>query len=167
MECSVCGLINPPETAQCDCGYDFNERAGARKPRSFGFRSAALSLWFAWLVVTAGDFATAYGSGYADSWDYFPNALFNLFTPILLWNFSAKGVTVLFLGLFLGDLAGKWIRFKSLRLVYNLLILFALTAAIDEINWGSPKSIEKIKEAYNCVTTQPRPPGCPVTAPQP
>src|ERR1700683_999818 len=135
MECPVCGLINPPDSLACDCGYDFSKRAGGRKRRSFGFHSIVLSLWFAWLIVIAGDFAKFPGSGHADYLYYFPNALFNLFTPILLWNFSAKGVTVLLLGLFLGDLAGRRIRFKSLRLVYNLLFLFALTVAIDEINW--------------------------------
>jgi hypothetical protein len=164
MECPVCGLINPPLTPRCDCGYDFDKHAGGRRQRPFGFHSVVPSLWFAWLLVTAADFATLNDSGYADLWNYFPNALFNLFTPILFGNLSAKGVPVLIFGLLLGDLVGKRIRFKSLRLVYNLLVLFALTTAIDEINWGSPKSIQNIKEAYNCVSTRPRPPWCAVAA---
>jgi hypothetical protein len=27
QECPKCGLVNPPEAARCDCGYDFLERA--------------------------------------------------------------------------------------------------------------------------------------------
>ncbi len=131
-----------------------------------------LSLWFAWLIITAGDFATLFASGYTDSWNYFPNALFNLFTPMLLGNLAAKGsvlaVTVPFLvlGLLVGDLLGRRIKLKSLRLFYNLFFLFAITAAIDEITWGSPKSIQHFKEAYNCVSTRPRPSWCAVEPPQ-
>jgi len=167
MECPVCGLINPPLTKRCDCGYDFEKQAGGRNRRPIGFQPVLLSVWFAWLLVTAADLATFEGSGYADLWNYFPNALFNLFTPILFGNFSAKGVALLVVGLFVGDLVGKQMRLKSLRLVYNLLFLFAMTVAIDVITWGSPKSIEKIQEAYNCVSTQPRPPWCAVAARQP
>jgi hypothetical protein len=28
LKCSVCGLINPPESSRCDCGYDFNTQSG-------------------------------------------------------------------------------------------------------------------------------------------
>lgn len=27
-DCPVCGLVNPPETRRCDCGYDFVDRTG-------------------------------------------------------------------------------------------------------------------------------------------
>jgi hypothetical protein len=68
------------------------------------------------LLVTAGDFATLSGSGYADLWNYFPNALFNLFTPMLLGNLAARAsvlvitVPLLFVGLFVGDLAGRRVQ---------------------------------------------------------
>src|SRR5258708_2360894 len=32
MDCPTCGLINPPETAQCDCGYDFTAGKAADLP---------------------------------------------------------------------------------------------------------------------------------------
>lgn len=164
MECPVCGLINPAHTTRCDCGYDFDKKTGGKRRRSLGL-SVVLSLWFAWLLVTTGDFATLGNAAYADVWKYFPHAVFNLFTPILFWNFSVKGVVLLLAGLLVGDLVGRMIRFKSIRVGYNLLCLFSLTAAIDVINWGSPKSIEDIKQAYNCITVRPRPSWCPVTQP--
>jgi hypothetical protein len=131
------------------------------------------SLWFAWLIITAGDLATIYGTSYTNRWDYFPNALFNLFTPILFWNLvgparrSVLAVTLplLFIGLFAGDLLGKRIKLKSLRLAYNLFFLFVMTVAVDVITWGSPKSIEHISEAYACVAARPKPPWCVVEGP--
>ena|SRR5579864_7889184 len=150
MECPVCGLTSPPSSARCDCGYDFDRRERGRKPR----RTIALtpssvlpSLWFAWVVVTAGDFFTLGGSGYSDVWNYFPNALFNLFTPILMGNLARGWITVpiLLAGLFLGDLIGKKIKLKILRIAYNLIFLLVITAIIDVITWGSPKSFEQIR----------------------
>src|SRR5580698_3197916 len=160
MECPVCGLINPPDSSKCDCGYDFQKQAGGRRRRVLGFPSVAASLWLAWLIVTAGDFATIAGSGYTDRWNYFPNALFNLFTPILFGNLSKTSVPLLFVGLFAGDWLGKQIKLATFRVTYNLLFLLGLTAAIDAITWGSPISIEKIREAFHCVVTKPRPPWC-------
>jgi hypothetical protein len=31
MKCSACGLISPPESSRCDCGYDFNRQAGGSR----------------------------------------------------------------------------------------------------------------------------------------
>jgi hypothetical protein len=165
MECPVCGLINPPNSSQCDCGYDFQKQAGGRRQRVLGFSPVAPSLWFAWLIITAGDFATLQGSGYTDRWNYFPNALFNLFTPILFGNLIKKSVLIvtlpiLFVGLFVGDWVGKQIKFTSFRVAYNLLFLLVITAAVDVITWGSPKSIENAVEAYHCVVIRPKPPWC-------
>jgi hypothetical protein len=117
-------------------------RVGGRPP-SLGF---VPSLWFAWLIVTPGDLVKFSGSGYSVVWNYFPNALFSLLTPILLGDLLVKAlllvitVPLLFVGLFAGDQAGRQIKLKSLRLIYNLVFLCALTAAIDAITWGSPKS---------------------------
>jgi hypothetical protein len=163
MECPFCGLINPPKSSRCDCGYDFDTRAGGRQQPSPGFLQ---SLWFAWLIITIGDLVTLSGSGHSALWNYFPNALFNLFTPILLGNLLAKGpvlvitLPLLFVGLFAGDRAGKPIKLKSLRFIYNLVFLCALTAAIDAITWGTPKSIEHIVEASHCVAARSRSPEC-------
>jgi hypothetical protein len=33
MECPVCGLINPPDSSLCDCGYDFGTQLGGSRPR--------------------------------------------------------------------------------------------------------------------------------------
>jgi len=33
MECPVCGLINPPDSSRCDCGYDFGKQSGGSRPR--------------------------------------------------------------------------------------------------------------------------------------
>lgn len=165
MECPVCGLINPPQNSQCDCGYDFQKRAGGRRRRILGFLFVTSSLWFVWLIMTAGDFATLGGSGYTDRWNYFPNALFNLFTPILFGNLSKTYVLIvivplLFVGLFVGDWFGKQIKLTSFRVAFNLLFLLGITAAVDEITWGSPKSIDNMVEAYHCVVIKPRPPWC-------
>jgi hypothetical protein len=131
----------------------------------------APSLWFAWLIVTAGDFATLANSGYSDRWNYFPNARFNLFTPILFGNLAKKSVLIvtvplLFVGLFAGDWLGKQIKLTTFRVVYNLLFLLSITAAVDAITWGSPMSIDKVVEAYHCVVIKPRPPWC-VRTPDP
>jgi len=53
-------------------------------------------------------------------------------------------VPLLFAGLLVGDLLGGRIKLKSLRLLYNLLVLFALTAAIDTVVWGLPMSIVRL-----------------------
>ena len=148
MECPICGLINSPDSLRCDCGYDFNERAGGRRPK-IQWHPFWSSLVFAWLIVTFGDLATSFDAGEPHRWNFVPNALFNLFTPILLGNLSkhsALGVTasLLFVGLFIGDLLGRYIKLKSFRLVYNLLFLGALTAAIDMITWGSTISIKRL-----------------------
>lgn len=29
--CPVCGLVNPPASSRCDCGYDFNTHSGGRR----------------------------------------------------------------------------------------------------------------------------------------
>ena len=147
MECPRCGLINPPKTIKCDCGYDFSH-PGASPLRPLSVRSFWPSLWFSWLVATAGDAATFYGGGDLHRWNYVPYALLNLFTPILIGNLIQRSILVmtlplLFGGLFLGDLLGRRMKVKSLRVLYNLLCLFALTAAIDTITWGSPLSIQR------------------------
>jgi hypothetical protein len=35
MKCPACGLLNPPSSSNCDCGYGFGTRTGG----------ASLSLW--------------------------------------------------------------------------------------------------------------------------
>jgi len=170
MECPVCGLLNPPHSSQCDCGYDFQKRTGGRRRRTHWLHSVTPSLWFAWLIITAGDFATLEGAGYSDRWNHFPNALFNLFTPVLFGNLSKASaliltVPLLFAGLFAGDWFGKQIKLVSLRIVYNLVLLLGITAAIDGITWGSPMSIDRMVEAYQCVVMKPKPAWC-VVMPQ-
>ena len=133
--------------------------------------SVTPSLCFAWLIVTVGDLITLDASGYSDRWNYFPNALFNLFTPILIGNLAKASVLIvtvplLFVGLFFGDWLGKQSKLMSVRVVYNLLILLSMTAAIDWITWGSPKSIERVVDAYQCVAIKPKPPWCVVGTPK-
>ena len=118
------------------------------------------SLWFVWLIVTIADLATAPGSAFSDRWNYFPNALINIFTPVLLANISAKSVAVLLVGLVAGDLLGKRIKLLSLRFAYHLLFLFTLTAAIDVMTWGTPRSLNDFEHAIGCTFTRPRPSGC-------
>jgi hypothetical protein len=43
LKCSVCGLINPPESSRCDCGYDFNTQTGGSQAL-FRIQSSGL-LW--------------------------------------------------------------------------------------------------------------------------
>ncbi len=126
--------------------------------------SAVRSLWFVWLIVTLADLATAPGSAFSDRWNYFPNALVNIFTPVLLANIAVKSVVVLLAALLVGDFLGRRIKLRSLRLVYNLLFLFALTAAIDVMTWGTPRSVNDFGHAVDCTFTRPRPPGCMVTS---
>ena len=162
MDCPACGFINSPNNAQCRrCGHEFKKPAKYRR-RILGFDPP--SLWFAWLIVTACDLVTIYGTGYTDRWNYFPNAIFNLFTPILFGNVSIVTVPLLVVGLFAGDWLGKHIKPTGLRVVYNLLFLLGITTAMDEIKWGSPQSIEHILDAYHCVAIKPKPPWC-VTTP--
>jgi len=128
MECPVCGLLNPPHSSQCDCGYDFQKRTGGRRRRTHWLHSVTPSLWFAWLIITAGDFATLEGAGYSDRWNHFPNALFNLFTPVLFGNLSKASaliltVPLLFAGLFAGDWSGN--RSSSLACVLSIIWFFS------------------------------------------
>ncbi|HXP85150.1 MAG TPA: hypothetical protein VN841_10545 [Bryobacteraceae bacterium] len=116
----------------------------------------------AWLIVTACDLATLV-SGPAS----FPDVVFDMFTPILIWNVRIVNVLLLFVGLFAGDLLGRQIQLKTLRLSYNLVFLFAMTVAIDLITWGSPRSIEHFEWASGCVPTEPTPWWCVVGRPQP
>jgi hypothetical protein len=125
-----------------------SEEAGAGLPR-VALPSVLPSLWLAWLAVTMGDLVTFL---FGDTHNL-PYVLFNLFTPILIGTIFGKPPTLsitvplLFLGLLVGDLLGKQIKWKSLRFTYNLVVLFVLTSAIDLINWGSPKSIEQFLSA--------------------
>ena len=120
-------------------------------------RSFIRSLWFVWLIVTIADLATGPGSAFSDRWNYLPNALINIFTPVLLANISVKSVAVLLVGLVAGDLLGKRIK---LRFAYNLIFLLALTAAIDVMTWGTPRSANDFGHAIGCTFTRPRPSGC-------
>jgi hypothetical protein len=46
--CPVCGLLNPPSSSWCDCGYDFSTRTGGRRsPLRVRYRSI---FWFACFV---------------------------------------------------------------------------------------------------------------------
>jgi hypothetical protein len=47
MECSICDLTNPPGASCCDCGYDFNARAGGSRPSFYIRHRAAI-----WVVLT-------------------------------------------------------------------------------------------------------------------
>jgi hypothetical protein len=104
--------------------------------------SVAASLWVAWAIVTAGDFITI---GPPTHWNYIPNALFNLFTPILYANWGLITMLVLIAGLWAGDELGKRIKITVLRIGYNFLVLFLLTVATDMITWGHPYSLERIQ----------------------
>jgi len=57
MECPVCGLISPPDTVACDCGYDFTKRTGGkwtpfRKRLPEAFILASLLTFFVLLTLT-------------------------------------------------------------------------------------------------------------------
>jgi hypothetical protein len=61
MKCPNCGLTCPPDTRQCDCGYDFvadfvRTPLLPAEPQSLGYRPLARSAkWARWLLfVTAG-----------------------------------------------------------------------------------------------------------------
>lgn len=150
MTCPVCKLINPPGSRVCDCGHDFITRVGGHRVPNVRLRALWASIWFTWAVVTAGDFLTLRGAGNDGRWNSLPNAIFNLFTPILYGNLAKPHlmglvVPILFLGLIVGDWLGHRIRITTLRIVFNLAFLLSLTAAIDTIVWGSPKSFERIR----------------------
>lgn len=152
MECPACGLINPPNSIKCDCGYDFIEQTGRGRPWTLRLDSVLLSLWFAWLLVTTGDFVTFSTAG-DNRLSFLLGLLFNLFTPILLGTLlksSVLGLTIplLFFGLIVGDLIGWQIKNKILRVVYNLTFLFSMTVAIDMITWGSPVSIHNLGQLF-------------------
>jgi hypothetical protein len=123
MECPVCRLLNPPASLRCDCGYDFVHQSGGRRQSLIRPRAILHSLWLVWLVITICDFATIY-LGRGPRWNNFPYVLFNLFTPVLFGNFTA--VPLLLVGLLVGDLVGTRIPWKSVRLLYNLVVLFGL-----------------------------------------
>jgi len=43
VKCPVCGLLNPPEAEQRDCGYNFSARSGGtKKPFVARYRMAML-----------------------------------------------------------------------------------------------------------------------------
>jgi hypothetical protein len=112
-------------------------------------RSIGTSLWFVWLIVTFGDAVTMIGGGERAHWSYYPYALFNLFTPMYLGNFSVTSkrivtIPILLGGLFLGDFMGRWIKRVSFRLAYNLFILFLLTVTIDLISQGTAMSVNEL-----------------------
>ncbi len=98
------------------------------------------NLWGMWLIVTMGDLLTIVGAGYKTRWNYVPNTIFNLFTPILFGNLGGAAVKItlplMFGVLWLGNLVGSKINSATLRIVYNLLVLFLLTFAVDYITWG-------------------------------
>jgi hypothetical protein len=145
--------------------WDSRFKQSESKPSTLQISSVVCSLWLAWFIVTFGDLMTGVESGESDSWTYIPNAIFNLFTPILIGNAGGTLVITLPLlvgGLFAGDLLGRRIPVKILRIVYNLLVLFALTIAVDVITWSKPMSLLRISEVYRCVTTKPKPEWCPV-----
>jgi hypothetical protein len=54
MDCPVCGLINPPDSSRCDCGYDFSKRTGgARPPFRIRHRGAFFGVIFLTALLTA------------------------------------------------------------------------------------------------------------------
>ena len=118
--------------------------------RRLRWRSVLLSLWAAWLIATFADAATIFGAGYVHRWNHIPNAIFNFFTPILIGNFDLKRPAIfplMFGVLLIGDLAGGKIRWPAVRVMYNLLVLAALTAAIDLIVQGSWLSFHFLRDA--------------------
>lgn len=124
--------------------------------------SVVARLWFVWGVVTLGDLITLQRSGYSDDPNYIPNAVFNLFTPVLVANVNLITIALLPVALWLGNRFGKLIDNIAIRVTYNLLVLFLMTVGIDLLLWGKPLSLHQATEAYGCVTTKPRPGWCPV-----
>lgn len=53
MKCPICGLINPPDSSQCDCGYNFIKRTGGRRP-SFGIRHRGIFFGALFIAVAIG-----------------------------------------------------------------------------------------------------------------
>lgn len=54
MTCPVCGLLNPPGVALCDCGFDFRTRkGGAPDPLSKRSRSVPAMIVYLFLVLIA------------------------------------------------------------------------------------------------------------------
>ncbi len=71
LECPQCGLINPPNSQRCDCGYNFvsqptqmfGEHANVEKgPSVFPIKVSAF-----WFVVLQATSSLIYWSGAADS----------------------------------------------------------------------------------------------------
>jgi hypothetical protein len=98
--------------------------------------SVVASLWLVWGVVTLGDLITLKRSGYSDDPNYIPNAVFNLFTPVLLGNFNLFTIALLPVALWLGNRFGKLIDNVAIRVAYNLLVLFLMTVGIDVLLLG-------------------------------
>ncbi len=151
MQCPVCRLISPPNSSVCDCGYDFANGKGGRRRPVFILRSVLPSLTVTWLICTAGDLSTLFMPEAAGPWRVWANAVFNLFTPILMGFLLPRtslipAILLIFSVLLLGEALGKNIKSPALRIAYNLMVLLCLTAAVDKILWGEPKSIERMAE---------------------
>lgn len=77
-DCPNCGLINPPDTQRCDCGFDFGTRQTERSYSTPGTRADIKRAWIAAVVsatwtlavtlvaVLSGDKRTF--SGLFDAW---------------------------------------------------------------------------------------------------
>src|SRR5437867_7937692 len=52
-ECPKCGLVNPPDTRRCDCGYDFETRQGGAVHPDFGGTAIQLLGWILLSIVAA------------------------------------------------------------------------------------------------------------------
>jgi hypothetical protein len=91
-----------------------------------------------------------FAGGRGARWSHLPYAIFNLFTPVLLGNLSRRRLAVFALvgfTLLVGGLLGRLIRWPLLRIVYNLIALFALTVACDFLVWGHWTSWEILHRA--------------------
>lgn len=121
------------------------ESSGGASKWSRRIRRVASSLWVLWLLMALCSLATFYGAGERDTWNYVINPCFDIFTPILVWNWSVLTAVVLFIGLAVGDWLTAKIKFLAVRVVCNLLILFCLTWTIDTIKWDRPVSFAKFQ----------------------
>lgn len=102
------------------------------------------SLWFLWLVITLGNILTLGNSREPGTWNFVINPWFDLFTPILVFNWSVVTVLIVLAGLVAGHLLTSRLSSAPVRILCNLLILFGLTCTTDLIMRGRPISLYKL-----------------------